>query len=306
MDDQLEAVLRAGSKSFHTASKLLPRRVRGPTLALYAFCREADDAVDGADGPSSRRAAVDTLARRVESIYRGRALDTVAMRAFARVVETFRIPRAVPEALIEGMRWDADGKTYVTIEDVRAYGMRVAGTVGMMMTLVMGKHEPVVLGRACDLGMAMQLTNIARDVGEDARMGRVYLPSAWLQARGIEPEELLRLRTPTDGLRDAVASLLDEAERLYARADEGIPHLPADCRVSIRAARLVYAEIGNVVRARGFDSISRRAVVSIPRKLWLVLRSVGALTWPPRALSSDVSDEARALVASMAPAPESP
>lgn len=295
-DVDLERVLANGSKSFHLASRLLPARIRRPTLALYAFCRTADDAVDDATTKADARRGLDRLRARIDRVYASRGLDGVVERAFAEVVERFEIPRAIPDALAEGMAWDADGRTYATIDEVRAYGARVAGTVGVMMTLIMGRRDPSVLARACDLGVAMQLTNIARDVGEDARRGRLYLPSKWLVARGVDPAELLADPRPLPGVRDVVGSLLDHADATYERADEGIAHLPADCRIAIRGARLVYAEIGNVVRARGCDSVSSRAVVPLRRKLWLVLRALGARAWRPTPLLGAPSTEARPLL----------
>jgi len=300
---ELEATLRAGSKSFHLASLLLPTRVRTPTLALYAFCRHADDAVDDAPSDDGARRAVDALRARLDRVYASRGLDALVERAFASVVERFAIPRAIPDALVEGMAWDTEGRRYETVDDVREYGVRVAGTVGLMMTLVMGRRDPRVLARASDLGVAMQLTNIARDVGEDARRGRVYLPARWLAEAGVDRDELLLRPSPSEGVRAAVARLLDEADVLYARADEGIAHLPPDCRVSIRAARLVYSAIGDVVRRSGCDSVTSRAVVPLPRKLWLVLRALGARRWRPAELGERVSPESRALVAAVGGAP---
>lgn len=283
-DVELERILRAGSKSFHLASRLLPARVRAPTFALYAFCRHADDAVDDAGSDRAARSAVDALRARVERVYAGRPADALVERAFAHVVERHDIPRAFPDALVEGMEWDATGRRYDTVADVRAYGVRVAGTVGLMMTILMGRRSPEVLARACDLGVAMQLTNIARDVGEDARSGRVYLPGAWLDEAGVTQEALSASPTATPALRAVVGRLLAEADVFYTRADAGIAHLPADCRVAIRAARLVYAAIGDRIRRAGFDSVTRRAVVPLHRKLWLVLRAFRARTWEPAPL----------------------
>lgn len=297
----LERVLRAGSKSFHLASRALPRRVRTPTLALYAFCRMADDAVDDPTTASGARAGVDTVRRRIDRIYASRGLDGVVERAFAGVVERFAIPRAVVDALAEGMEWDAEGRTYRTVDDVRAYGARVAGTVGVMMTLIMGGRDPDVLARACDLGVAMQLTNIARDVGEDARRGRLYLPTEWLDDEGVDVESFLRAPAPAVGIRRVTGKLLDHAEGLYARADDGIAHLPADCRVAIRAARLVYSEIGRVVRARDLDAVTSRAVVPLPKKLWLLCSAFGARFWRPEPLEGGPSREAAPLVRTVPP-----
>jgi phytoene synthase len=276
MAESLEEILRAGSKTFHLASRLLPTRVRQPTLVLYAFCRGADDGVDDATDRSAARAAVDALRMRIERVYSDRALDAPLERAFAGVVRSFAIPRDVPELFAEGMEWDVQGRTYETLDDLVAYAERVAGTVGVMMTKVMGRHEDAVLARARDLGVAMQLTNVARDVGEDAARGRLYLPAEWADVRGLDIERFLAERQLDEGIREMTLSLLDEADVFYGRADEGIALLPRDCQRAIRAARLVYSDIGNVVRARRGDSITRRAVVPTWRKLWLVLKAMVA------------------------------
>ena len=166
------AMLAGGSKTFLMASYFLPWRVRDPAIALYAFCRQADDAVDTADN----RGAIEALTARLDALYDGRPADGPADRAFADAVAQFAIPKSIPLALIEGFLWDIEGRRYAGIADVEAYAARVAGTVGAMMSLLMGVKDPTTLARACDLGVAMQLTNLARDVGEDARMGRIYLP----------------------------------------------------------------------------------------------------------------------------------
>ena len=128
------ALLKEGSRTFHAASKGLPRRVSEPAIALYAFCRIADDAVDlGSD----RTTAVGRLKDRLDLIYRGQPRNFAADRAFAHVVARFSIPRELPEALLEGLAWDAEGRRYETLPDLYGYAARVAGAVGAMMTLVM-------------------------------------------------------------------------------------------------------------------------------------------------------------------------
>lgn len=276
-EDDLEAcraLLRNGSKTFSAASHLLPRRVREPATALYAFCRVADDAIDA--DPSATEATVDALRARLGRAYAGRPDDSPVDRALAAVVEAERIPRVLPDALLEGLAWDARGRRYETLDELYAYAARVAGTVGAMMTVVMGPRAPVVLARACDLGVAMQLTNIARDVGEDAARGRVYLPLAWMREAGVDPDEWLHSPRPTEALASVVARLLETADGLYRRSDEGIAVLPGDCRTAIFAARLIYSDIGRYVARSGFDSVTRRAYVPLARKLWLLLRSLGA------------------------------
>ena len=177
------------------------------------------------------------------------------------MVESFAIPRALPEALLEGIEWDSQGRRYEDLPALCAYAARVAGTVGAMMAILMGVRRPEDIARACDLGVAMQLTNIARDVGEDARAGRVYLPLTWLREAGIEPDDWLAKPHFNEALGSVVQRLLDAADALYARADSGIGRLPLACRPSIQAARQLYAEIGREVERAGLDSVSRRAVV---------------------------------------------
>ncbi len=216
-------LLRQGSKSFFAASLLLPRHVREPATALYAFCRVADDAVDLSDDPA---AAIDGLRLRLDAIYAGRPQDDPVDRALAAVAAHFALPRAHLDALLEGFLWDAEGRRYEDLAAVRAYGARVAGTVGVMMTLLMGERSPAALARACDLGIAMQLTNIARDVGEDARNGRLYLPADWLREAGVDPDGWLADPRPAPGVALVVERLLEEAARLYVRSATASPCCP--------------------------------------------------------------------------------
>ncbi len=265
--------IRGGSKSFFAASMLLPARIRAPAYGLYAFCRLSDDAVDEAGSQAGRRAASERLGKRLAAAYAGRPFDAPADRALADLVVRHAIPAAIPQALLEGLAWDAEGRRYATLSDLTAYAARVAGTVGAMMTLIMGVRDPDVLARACDLGVAMQFTNIARDVGEDARAGRLYLPLEWLTDAGIDAEAFLADPVATPALRAVVARLLEAADLLYRRSEAGVGGLPWDCRAAIRAARLVYAEIGTVVALNACDSVSRRARVAGSRKAALLARA---------------------------------
>ena len=269
-------MMRGGSKSFFAASKLLPQRVRAASVALYAFCRVADDLVD--EGESTEE-ALQELKQRLDAIYSGRPQPYLEDNALALVVDQYQLPRAMLEALIEGFEWDAHGKTYATIEEVHQYGARVAGSVGAMMCWIMGPRHATALARACELGVAMQLTNIARDVGEDARNGRLYLPHSWMREAGIDPQAWLTRPHFSTALQSVVERVLEEAERLYIKAHSGIAELPKDCRAAILAARLIYSEIGNQLRREGCDSVNHRAVVSTTRKLALLGQSKIQARW---------------------------
>lgn len=271
------ALMRGGSKTFFAASLLLPPRVREPATALYAYCRLADDAVDLGDDP---HAAMRELSARLDAIYAGRPGPQEADRALAQVVHRFAIPRTLPAALLEGFLWDAQGRHYETLADVHAYGARVAGTVGAMMALVMDTRASSAIARACELGVAMQLTNIARDVGEDARNGRLYLPRTWLREAGIDPVAWLREPTYSPAIGQVVQRLLRAAEALYVKAEAGVAELPLDCRPAIMAARRIYAEIGVQLEREGLDSVSRRVVVPGRRKIALLAAATGSALMP--------------------------
>ena len=257
--DACRAAIRAGSLSFHAASRLLPADVRDPSLVLYAFCRLADDAVDLSVAPTG---AVLRLSDRLDAVYAGRPANAPADRAFAAVVEATEMPRALPEALLEGLAWDADGRRYDTLSDLLSYAARVAASVGAMMCVLMGVRGASTLARACDLGLAMQLTNVARDVGEDAGIGRLYLPRRWLAEAGLDPDAFLARPEGSPALTSVVSRLLMEAERLYARSEAGIGSLPLGVRPGIWAARSIYAGIGREVLRGGCDPRLRARTTS--------------------------------------------
>jgi 15-cis-phytoene synthase len=273
-----KALMRGGSKSFYLSSLTLPARVRIDARALYAYCRVADDAIDDSADPKHALAG---LHARLDAVYARSPGPEVADRALAVVVQQAGLPRALLDALLEGFAWDAEGRRYETIEDLHGYAARVAGTVGAMMAVIMESRDAVTLARACELGVAMQLTNIARDVGEDARNGRLYLPLAWMREAGVDPQ--VWLQTPVFDARIAtvVARLLAHADALYAKAECGVRGLPRACRASIQTARLVYADIGRTIAQKGMDSVQHRAVVGIGRKAMLMARGVAALLVPP-------------------------
>ncbi|MEO9827531.1 MAG: 15-cis-phytoene synthase [Paracoccaceae bacterium] len=299
--DDLEhcrAVIKTGSLSFHAASKLLPARVRDPALALYAFCRLADDEVD--EGQEKAHAVLE-LSARLDAAYAGKPRNAPEDRAFASIIEEFDMPRALPEALLEGLAWDAQERRYATLSGVRSYSARVAAAVGAMMCVLMRVRDANALARACDLGVAMQLTNIARDVGEDSRAGRIYLPLEWLDEAGLTPDALLGSDAAGPEVRRLVRRLLAEARRLYLRSEAGVPALPIGARTGIYAARHIYAGIGGALARSQHDSITKRARTTTSQKLgWMALsaaRAAGSTVFPVSpVLYARPLDEVRFLV----------
>lgn len=251
------------SRSFALASTLLGPTARDHAAAVYAWCRAADDAIDLAPLAEQAAALVEERAE-LDRIYGG-APHTAAGRAFAIVVAERRIPIAYPRALLDGMAMDVDGTTYRTDDDLLAYCYRVAGVVGLIMCHVLGVADDRALAPAVHLGIAMQLTNVCRDVGEDWALGRLYLPDELLAQQGLAGlHRKLGGKLPAharEGLHAAQRVLLDRADRYYASARRGYRDLPARAALAIRTAARVYRAIGARVRSLGPTSLERRAVV---------------------------------------------
>lgn len=298
---ELRRILAEGSRSFSLAGRLLPEATLDDAAALYAWCRRADDAVDDAP-PSEQPAALTRLVRELDTLYAGSVPtpgghdvtghDALVLEAFAELVQRRRIPRLYPTELLEGMAMDVRGTHYRTLDDLRLYAYRVASTVGLMMCHVLGVKDDAALRPAAHLGVALQFTNIARDVQEDWGLGRLYLPDSLLgSAAGALHDALTRDAPLPDEHASAAAvateRLLREAEGYYASADRGLASLPLQAAMAIRSARWIYRDIGAVVAEQGHDPRAGRAVVPTPRKLRLLARASGAeLVRIPRRLLS--------------------
>lgn len=250
------ATLANGSRSFHFAGLFLPADRRADAARLYAFCRHVDDVADEAPDADEAREALDGL--RAE-LRRERPPRAIVQTLFAVAARRGVDLRAADE-LIAGVRSDLDVVRLRDDRDLIRYCYQVASTVGLMMCGVLGVKEDEALPHAIDLGIAMQLTNICRDVRADAEMGRVYLPATRLRAAGVgvEPGEVLAGR---DGVPRVVADLLDLAEQYYASADAGMRFIPWRARFAILTASRVYRAIGLRLRRGGSDALAGRTVV---------------------------------------------
>jgi 15-cis-phytoene synthase len=268
-------VLAHHSKSFALAGKLLPRDCRDDAAVVYAWCRRADDAIDLAP-PEAHAAALATLRRELDDVYAQGEIADPELAAFQQVVRRRRIPRRYPQELIEGLQMDVDGRRYATVDELLLYCFRMAGTVGLMMCHLFDVRHAAVLRRANDMGMAMQLTNVCRDVAEDWAAGRLYLP-----------QELVGASLDPARASAAARVLLARAAELYRSGDRGVDALPFRAAVAVRTARLVYSAIGDVIAARGYDVLAGRAVVSHARKIVLAARAFATtlVTWPVRRLT---------------------
>lgn len=271
--------IRLGSRSFAMAARLLELGVRDDAVLLYAWCRHCDDAVDGQAlggvvSPVSDPAAVlDALRGFTEDALSGRPAPA-PFAGLAEVCERRAIPATHPGELLNGFAMDVQGRRYETLGDTLDYCYHAAGAVGVMMAMVMGARGNTALDRASDLGIAFQLTNIARDVVEDARAGRCYLPADMLAARGLTADDL---RDPAAWPHaQAVAlELLDVAERYYASGLVGLASLPRGSVWGIAAARRIYRSIGTEIRRASPEAWAARVSTGTWRKLTLVGLAVG-------------------------------
>nr|WP_315396353.1 15-cis-phytoene synthase CrtB [uncultured Duganella sp.] len=285
--------IKVGSKSFAAAAKLFPADVRRGVLMLYAWCRHCDDVVDGQElGFSAVALAPDDAAEKLAALedqtrraYAGEKMREPAFAAFQEVALRHGIEPRYAFDHLAGFAMDVDQAQYETIDDTLRYCYHVAGVVGLMMSAIMGASKPAVLDRACDLGLAFQLTNIARDIVEDARMGRCYVPAAWLREAGIPPHQVA-LPEHRAALARVAARLVDHAEPYYDSSTQGIIALPLRSAWAIATARNVYRQIGVKVKARGPRAWDERVGTSKAAKLWLLAKGgASALTSRLRRMS---------------------
>jgi phytoene synthase len=288
--DHATQTIEVGSKSFAAAAKLFDPETRRGVLMLYAWCRHCDDVVDGQDlgmhhadaasaqTPQEARRQLALLREQTRRAYAGEPMADRAFAAFQDVARRHAIAPRYAYDHLAGFAMDVDEVRYETIEDTLRYCYHVAGVVGLMMASIMGAHDEATLDRACDLGLAFQLTNIARDIVEDARVGRCYLPAAWLREAGI-PRDEMTLERHRPALARLAARLVDHAEPYYDSALDGIAALPLRSAWAIASARNVYREIGIVVKRRGAHAWDQRAGTSKAAKLWLLAKGgAGALS----------------------------
>lgn len=282
------SAMKVGSLSFFFAARLLGARVREAILMLYAWCRHCDDVIDRSarETPERLQVALASLRARTRGAMAGATAarhGELVFQSFAALARRVSFPEHYPQELLSGMEMDVAGTRYFWRSELDLYCYRVASTVGLMFCHVAGVSDRRALKHASDLGKAMQLTNIARDVMEDAGMGRVYLPAAWLEEAGVHPDDVAMPKHRAM-VAAVTARLLDDADDLYRSGDEGLKYLPLRAAFAVAVARHVYAAIGALVRARGATAWDQRAVVPLSRKILLLPRAFAAVvgTLPSR------------------------
>jgi phytoene synthase len=273
---QCRWMIAKGSKSFSLAARLFDPDTRAAAFFLYGWCRYCDDQIDDAAKQMTRpemEARLQALREATCSAFSDVAQREPVFTALQYIVRRYAIPAHYPIELIEGMAMDVRGTRYPTLDDLLLYCYRVAGTVGLMMSHVMGLRDERALRHAADLGIAMQLTNIARDIVEDAAMGRVYVPLTWLREAGVAPDEIA-LPRHRENLAATTRRLLEAAAPYYRSGDDGLWHLSFRSACAVAAARHVYAEIGNLLLQQGPAAWDQRTYVRGARKLCMVARGM--------------------------------
>ncbi|MAH63874.1 MAG: phytoene synthase [SAR324 cluster bacterium] len=276
------AVLAYNGKSFHWAGRLLPQSQFNDASLLYAFCRHVDDLVDEASDSREAKTQLDELRQDLWSVKPKQFLN----QAFCELIEDQQLEQCWVEDLIKGVLSDLGEVCLQTKEELLCYAYRVAGTVGLMMAQVLGCRDPHALAFATDLGIAMQLTNIARDVHEDAQRGRLYLPQEWLGEKPVTAAQLVQGdQEARKAAETAVERLLDLAELYYRSGYQGMRYLPMRVRLGILTARALYRAIGDEIYPEPSIIWGRRARVSMSRKCRLTITSLfeflfDTRTWP--------------------------
>ena len=278
------ASIKKGSKSFALASRVLPPELRDDASMLYAWCRYCDDVIDGqemghgqiADYKTGQGERLNQLRADTSNVLAGKPTNNPVFAGLARVIKNHDIDHRHPFDLLQGFKMDAEDRVYETVDDILDYSYHVAGVVGVMMANIMGVRDEATLDRASDLGLAFQLTNIARDVIDDAKADRVFVPKDLLIAAGAPTDAVsLAKRENWPAAHKAACAQLDIAEQYYDSAKVGIKELPFRCAWAISAALAVYREIGERLREGGPEAWEGRVSAGKGRKVALALGAVG-------------------------------
>jgi phytoene synthase len=278
--------------SFYFAFLTLPAPRRRAIFAVFDFCRAVDDAVDLERDPARARTAVAEWRRELDRIFGAGQAATAAGRALQPHVQMFRLTRANFDALVDGVEMDIEPRRYETFADLEAYCRRVASAVGLMCIEIFGSRAPAAAEYARDLGVALQLTNILRDVGVDFRQGRVYLPQEDLARFGASERDIAEAveaagsGSPPPNLRAALEHQAARARVFFARAVRALPSDEKHQLVAAEVMREIYADLLRRIETRHCDVFSglvrvpRLRRISIALRTWMRLRRSGPAARP--------------------------
>lgn len=284
---QCRSITREHAKTFYMATRFLPYKKQRGIFAIYALCRYIDDLVDEAEDLVSQQALtidainqkLDGWKQKLEDTYDGKNQDNPILIAFSDVLKSYDIPIDLPFELMEGVCLDLYKDRYDTFEELYNYSYKVASIVGLMTSEVFGYEKKEALDYAVDLGIAMQLTNILRDVGEDLRKGRIYLPREDLDHFGISESDLFDY-TLNQNFAALMQFQIDRTRQYYERADRGIPMLKKDSRLPVYLARYNYSRILNKIEENSYNVFNHRAYLNTTEKLSILPRIIYQINTP--------------------------
>ena len=272
MSCESQAIIKKGSKSFYFASRFFDSTTRQDCWDLYQWCRYCYDQIDNPPAGKPPAKILSNLYKDWDLAVRNKPCS-----APFTIVRNLQVRHNIPSKyfteLLDGFAFDINWSPFETIGDLEKYAYHVAGVVGIKMAYVMGVTDAGALQNAVNLGIGMQLTNIARDVREDFQRGRVYLPKEWLQLEHLNPNTLAVERSNI-ALYRVVLRLIDHAEWFYRSGYQGLRYLPLRAALTISIASEIYREIGRQIRKLGPTSLENRTVVSDTRKFLCALRGI--------------------------------
>ena len=277
-DDYLlcRSILQEGSKTFYFASKKLPEEKRKGFWAVYAFCRKTDDIVDtGDEGLDEKKKKLNNWKHSLLRAYEGKTSQNGVIRAFVETMKKYKIPLALPLKLIRGIGTDAENVKFESFHNLKDYCFSVASVVGLMLLFVMESDIQKASKYAISLGIAMQLTNIIRDIREDANMGRYYLPNSELARFKLSHEDLTAELAGEKLVlfRRFMRFQIKRAKKYYKKAMVGIKYLPKELRFPITMAANLYEMIIKKIEQNSYD-ISKRAFVPFHEKMVYYARMI--------------------------------
>lgn len=263
------------SKSFYFSARLLPREKRWATYALYGFCRYADNLVDNPRNRSKEELLdeLDYMQREILYAYRTGESEHPVLKPFILVAKKYGIPLEYPTELLKGVRMDLTEKRYQTFKDLYLFCYRVAGVVGLMMTHVLGFRSREAIIYAEKLGIAMQLTNILRDVHEDKEMGRIYLPLNEMRQFGIEENDIINEKNNSQ-MNAFMKFQITRAHKYYEEAHKGIALLEKNAQFAIYASSKIYRGILSKIEAQNCNPFHGRVYVSQKKKIGILLQEI--------------------------------
>jgi phytoene synthase len=258
--------------SFYYSFMFLPPERRQAITALYAFCREVDDVVDECHDPSLAQTKLEWWRQETARVYAGTPTHPVG-HALKDVIGRFNLPQEQLLEIIDGMAMDLSQTRYLDFKGLQLYCYRVASVVGLLAAEIFGYEDRQTLKYAHDLGLAFQLTNIIRDVGEDARRGRIYLPIDDLQRFGVPAKDILEARY-SDAFREMMAFQAQRAEQFYDQAFANLPGVDRKAQRPGLVMAAIYRTLLREIAADGFQVLDRRTSLTPLRKVWLA-----GVTW---------------------------